>query len=208
MQVQRVKISELQGANYNPASRTQEGATGLRKLAQSIERIGLIYPVSVSKNMQIIDGHRRVAACQLLGWTEIPVLISEGDPDQIYADVNSNNQKLNGVETLQVWLKKPEAVTGYTAKVFASYEEQYGRATLEYLIEEGCSVRPLQAAISLAKYVDDTTAAFVRKATKWTIKYRAVQIVMAYIRLQQSPATIYKAVQAGKELKTAFRSSK
>lgn len=203
--VKVVKISELKGAEYNPEHRTEEGARGLAKLAQSIEKIGLMYPLLVSKNFTIIEGHRRLAACKSLGWTEVPVLFAEGDPDLIYAEVNSNNQKLDGAETLMVWLKRPTAVTEYTDRIFRAYEEKYGRQFLDLLAKMKMSVRPLQTGIQIAKYVDDESPNFVRKASKWVMKFRASQIVSAYIRMQQSPATLYKAVNDGKELKSTFR---
>jgi N6-adenosine-specific RNA methylase IME4/ParB-like chromosome segregation protein Spo0J len=47
----------------------------LRTLAQSIEEVGLLHPVVVTPEGRLIAGQRRLAACRLLGWTDIAVTV-------------------------------------------------------------------------------------------------------------------------------------
>lgn len=82
-----VPIGELKDAPHNPPSRIKK--ENVQRLAQSIEQYGLVYPPAVSDDMQIIEGHRRVAACKLLGWTEMPIIIVKGDRDAL----NSHNRR-------------------------------------------------------------------------------------------------------------------
>jgi ParB family chromosome partitioning protein len=49
-------------------------------LAESIEDIGLLYPIIVTPEGELLCGERRLRACKLLGWTEIPVTIIKGGP--------------------------------------------------------------------------------------------------------------------------------
>jgi ParB family transcriptional regulator, chromosome partitioning protein len=44
-------------------------------LAESIRLLGLINPIIVRPDGTLISGERRLRACTLLGWTEIPVRI-------------------------------------------------------------------------------------------------------------------------------------
>ena len=44
-------------------------------LADSIQDIGLLHRITVDENGRLLAGARRLAACKLLGWTEIPVNI-------------------------------------------------------------------------------------------------------------------------------------
>ena len=44
-------------------------------LAESIDEIGLLHPVVVRTDGTLIAGVRRLAACKLLGWREIPVTV-------------------------------------------------------------------------------------------------------------------------------------
>src|SRR5687767_12466287 len=47
----------------------------LRMLASSIAEVGLLHPVVVTPEGRLIAGQRRLEACRLLGWTEIPVTV-------------------------------------------------------------------------------------------------------------------------------------
>lgn len=45
----------------------------LTSLAESIAEIGLLHPIVVTPDSRLIAGVRRLAACRLLSWTEVPV---------------------------------------------------------------------------------------------------------------------------------------
>ena len=47
----------------------------LRTLADSIAEVGLLHPVVVTPEGRLIAGQRRLEACRMAGWTEIPVTI-------------------------------------------------------------------------------------------------------------------------------------
>src|SRR5712692_3615701 len=47
----------------------------LRALADSIADVGLLHPVVVTPEGRLIAGQRRLEACRLLGWIEIPVTV-------------------------------------------------------------------------------------------------------------------------------------
>jgi ParB/RepB/Spo0J family partition protein len=62
--------------------RRQPDPTALRALADSIDRLGLRHPITVRKlndRYELIAGHRRTAACILLGWTHVPACVTEDD---------------------------------------------------------------------------------------------------------------------------------
>jgi len=45
----------------------------IETLSKSIKSVGLLHPIVVSKDLDLIAGRRRIEACRKLGWTEIPV---------------------------------------------------------------------------------------------------------------------------------------
>lgn len=60
--------------------RTDEG--DLQTLAQSIEKIGLIQPIVISEEYELLSGYRRLHACKMLGWETIEVkLVTVGDDE-------------------------------------------------------------------------------------------------------------------------------
>lgn len=56
-------------------SRFRKDMGDLDALAQSIKGHGLLQPILVSRNLELIAGGRRLQACKMLGWAEIPALI-------------------------------------------------------------------------------------------------------------------------------------
>jgi len=47
----------------------------LRSLADSISEVGLLHPVVVTPQGRLIAGQRRLEACRLLGWDDVPVTV-------------------------------------------------------------------------------------------------------------------------------------
>jgi ParB/RepB/Spo0J family partition protein len=65
-----MRIEEIQiGFRY------RQDLGDLRSLAESITEVGLLHPVVVTPENRLIAGRRRLEACRLLGWTEVPITV-------------------------------------------------------------------------------------------------------------------------------------
>ena len=97
LQTGTVKISELHEFKGHPFK--VENDIQLFELMRSIEDKGVLVPLSVRSNpygngYEIIAGHRRKAACEWAGLTEVPVIIRELDnADAVIAMIDSNLQR-------------------------------------------------------------------------------------------------------------------
>lgn len=49
----------------------------IESLSNNIRELGLLSPIVVNQNAQLLAGERRLAACKLLGWTEIDAVIKD-----------------------------------------------------------------------------------------------------------------------------------
>jgi ParB-like chromosome segregation protein Spo0J len=80
MHIENVAVRALQP--YAGNARTHSNKQ-IRQIARSIERFGFCNPILIDDNQQIIAGHGRVAAANLLGLAEVPVVrlshLSEGE---------------------------------------------------------------------------------------------------------------------------------
>ncbi len=206
MQVQKMKIAELKSAKYNPKTRVERSKLG--KLIQSIEKIGLIYPLAVSKNGQIIDGHRRLAACKALQWEEVPVLVVAGDPEEIYGNVNYSVRRLTGNEKLKIWLQEPRAIDIREHAIYKRAEEQLGRGLLTKIAKTGGSITTYRWCLEVARYIEDQRPEFIRKASLWLIKYRSAKLVRSLMALKQQPGVIARAINSNKPITANFSVAK
>lgn len=73
----------------------------IENLAESIKTIGLIHPLSVSKDNQLLAGGRRFSAIKSLGWDEVAVIVvdkSELEQELISIDENIVRTPLDKLE--------------------------------------------------------------------------------------------------------------
>ncbi|WP_228370443.1 ParB/RepB/Spo0J family partition protein [Gottschalkia acidurici] len=123
-QVDKIKNLRLnQLVNFKDHPFKVETNTELFELMQSIEKDGVLVPLLARPNpngegYELISGHRRKAACEWTGVTEVPVIIRELDNCQAaIAKVDSNLQREN--------IRPSEKAFAYRMKLEAI--EQQGR---------------------------------------------------------------------------------
>lgn len=111
-----VKITQLVPFDKHPFNIPSENDPDMQKLKCSIEQEGLLNLPIVRKlnkeheedeeKYQIISGHRRIKACELLGWEKIPVRIVDIIDNDVatLVMINSNVQrkKINFIEQVRV----------------------------------------------------------------------------------------------------------
>lgn len=203
--LKRMPISSLKGAAHNPKSRTDFKSSALRRLRKSIEKVGLIYPIAIDKTNTVIDGHRRLMVCKLLGWTEVPVLVVPNeDHAEVYAEVNANSEMMSGLQILQVYLQEPEAVVDRTRRALERYEEAFGRAAMRKLVKAKLSFHTMGMVQRITKYVDDESDAFLHRTLEYLIEKRNSRIVRSYITLKQSPSDLWTTINKNKNLELSF----
>jgi hypothetical protein len=165
-----------------------------------------MYPILVSKDMDVIDGHRRLACAVALGWDDVPVLVTESESkDDVYAEVNSATARLSGSETLQVWLAEPDAVTKNMRTRCENAESALGRPLLARIARHGLSLLLLRRATEISRYVGAANdQSFLPKAVSWLIRHRAQSIVNSYIKMGHPPRTLFNCIKSGKELAVRY----
>ena len=80
MELEKVKIEELEPATYNPR---QISTKQFNDLKESITKFGMVDPLIVNKNSYtIVGGHQRYKICKQLGYKEIGCIILDLDKEQ------------------------------------------------------------------------------------------------------------------------------
>src|SRR6476646_2219620 len=93
-------------------------------LADSINRLGLIHPIVITRQGDLVAGERRYTAVKSLGWTAIPVQYTdELDPAQLRAIELEENIKRQDI----TWLDQVNAVVEYH-RLRASQTPGWGQA--------------------------------------------------------------------------------
>jgi hypothetical protein len=88
-------IHTIKHTPYNPAYRTKEGPRLLQTI-DAIAKHGLLYPILITADRDVIDGNRRLAACRTLGHKTIECIICDLDRDEAFTVVNTTPMLLGG----------------------------------------------------------------------------------------------------------------
>lgn len=96
-----VPVHTIKHTPYNPAARTKEGEK-LKKLIFEIAERGLIYPILITRDRDVIDGNRRLAACRTLGRSTIECIVSDLDRDEAFTIVNTTAIPIGGKGWLEI----------------------------------------------------------------------------------------------------------
>lgn len=111
-----VRLEQLHPFENHPFRVVEDDA--LRQLAESIKENGVLTPCIVRPSpygdgYELLSGHRRVAACRLIGRKTIPVIIRELDDDAatiLMVDANQQRENLLPSEKAFAYRMKLEAM--------------------------------------------------------------------------------------------------
>lgn len=149
-----VPIHTIKHTPYNPAARTKEGDK-LRRLVAEIQERGLIYPILITADRDVIDGNRRLAACRTLGHKTIECIVSDLDRDQAFTVVNTTAVPIGGKGWLEIGMGGGHMPEKQRAQ-FDELHELVGSYGVKVLIDQnlGLNVLPLcKSVVALdAKY--------------------------------------------------------
>lgn len=95
MNFQKLNLTDLHPAEYNPRKDLKPADSEYQKIKRSIEEFGYVDPVIVNADMTVIGGHQRVKVLKDLGYEEIDCVVLEIDKDQEKA-LNIALNKISG----------------------------------------------------------------------------------------------------------------
>jgi ParB family chromosome partitioning protein len=122
-QVIRVEISTLRTGKLNMRRALDPAA--LTELSLSFSRSGQLNPINVVRvdgGFEIVCGHRRTAAADLLGWTHLDAFIEERDDPTLWALAWAENYNRDDVAVTDQaeWLQRMKDQNGWTSHQLAS----------------------------------------------------------------------------------------
>jgi len=96
-----VPIDTIKPAPYNPKARTKEGKK-LADLTETVKRCGVVYPVLITDERELVDGHRRLEAAKRAGLKDIECIISPLPRDETFALVNTHVERMTNKNWMEV----------------------------------------------------------------------------------------------------------
>lgn len=136
-----VPVNSIKFTPYNPPSRTKDGKK-LRQLVETIQRYGVVYPILITSDRELIDGNRRLTAARLAGFDLIECIVSDLDKDELFGQINDTPLPMNG----KGWLCVGRGGGRLPPKVAAEYGELHrliGNYGIDQLISKNIGLNIL-----------------------------------------------------------------
>lgn len=197
----RVSPDQLSPSPHQPDGRTAP-SIALNALKKSIAEQNLQYPPlvvrkAVGDGYTVVDGHRRIEAMKLLGWQEIPVLVSRGRAEDLFSAVSGTTKPVTASQWIQVYLRGGDVPPGSSRVNIKRLDAVVGREFLQKLADSGLSPQiwsVANRAIAYAGIEDENKA----KVLNWLLENKIARQVSAWIT-GDSPA---------KQLREAFEQNR
>jgi len=162
----------------------------IEELAESISRLGLINPITITRELVLVAGERRLTACKSLGWTHIPVQFAE----------NSSDDHVRAIE-LEENIKRVDLPWQDRARAIQEYHALQSVEQKEWTLEDtaaaiGVHKAEVSRQITVAK---ELTNPRVAEAPKFSVAYGIVSRANERKdtqQLEQLKATIAAPVSA------------
>lgn len=104
------RTAPLADIQVNRDQRQRRDLVNIDELAESIRARGLINPITVTGDLVLVAGERRLEACRQLGWANIPYqLASDLSPDELHAIELEENIKRVDLS----WQDRARAISDY-----------------------------------------------------------------------------------------------
>lgn len=113
-------VAELALNSIKVAGRHRKDLGDIKALADSIDSLGLINPVTVTPDCRLVAGERRIAAVRELGWETIPVNVIQtlaDAADELMAECHENTERKDFTPTEAAAIRK--ALTEILAPIAA-----------------------------------------------------------------------------------------
>lgn len=172
MNIQKIKITELKPAKYNPRKDLKPEDEEYQKIKKSITEYGCVIPLVVNKDMTIIGGHQRYNILKELGYKEIPcILVDLDEIDEIELNLSLNkntgywdNEKLKEIFTNIDFDEEEKYITGFSDEEIENLKTDF----IEDLVNEDFSdvgVNPLNKfsmTFTIDKVYEEKFLAYVK----------------------------------------------
>lgn len=94
----RVSISKI---NHHPLNERIYSLSGIDSLIESINQVGLLEPLTIDQNFQVVSGNRRFEAVKRLNWKDVDVhKIHVNKGDEVLTLIHFNRQRIKSNKEL------------------------------------------------------------------------------------------------------------
>ena len=204
-----VPVGSIKTAPFNPAKRSEDGER-LRALIEGIKELGgIVYPLIISSDNRLIDGHRRLAAAKKLQMKEVPAIVLPLELQRSWVLLNDLQMKNSGRAWTEI-VVNGVSIENLPPKIRRDFEKLYILIGDEGIAEMASKRPPLAPFVmSIARlignYIGDASDAMVSKILLWLIRNDMQKAARWAIDSGIDPNELRRAINGNKRLSYAVK---
>lgn len=147
-----VPVKTIRHTSYNPLSRIKENVK-LKRLIESVAKNGIIYPILITSDRNVVDGNRRLAAARAVGLENIDCIICNLEADEAFRTVNTTAEKIAGKGWLEI--ARTGGIGSLPTKELGEYHQLFeliGTYGVDLLIQQNLGLGILSLCKSVCSY--------------------------------------------------------
>lgn len=202
MELKDIAVNKIKSASYNPSWRSTHNLKGL---TESIKKFGIIEPLVLTTDLNLIDGHRRLAVAKLLKIKTVPCVLrngaSEEIKDMLFLHVNQHSIKISGADQVEIYKKGGKIEQKYLDPL-TKLQSIVGNEIIDLLLETRHNPHHVWECFArLKKYCplkDD------KQAIIWLMKTRATGSIRKAIEFGIDYKIILRAIKQNRPIKKVW----
>ena len=197
-------VGTIKAAPFNPKARSEDGKR-LRGLTEAIKELGgIVYPLIVSADNRLIDGHRRLAAAKRLGMKEVPVIVLPLELQRAWILLNETQWKNTGRAYTEIVYNgvSIENLPPATRRLFEDISRLIGDEGIAEMATKQPPMAPhvLSIARSVGRYLGDQTDAAMSAILLWLIRCDMQNMVRWAMNSHIPVNELWKAIRSNRPL--------
>lgn len=191
----------IKTAKYNPKNRTAQTT----QLLKSVKSFGILVPLIIDGNKNLIDGHRRLFVAKKLKLKNVPIIEipSALSKEKAYEIINTTSKKISNHDLLFIYINGgsvPDRVVPYIKDL----EKVVGSAGLVRLAERSATYTVIKYAKVIQKYCRTYDEQFLRKIVFWLIDNKMIYYARRAMEAKVSSSVIQSAIKKNKPLTISY----
>lgn len=204
-----VPVGIIQAAPFNPKNRTEENKR-LALLKESIVRLGgIVYPLVISNDNRLIDGHRRLACARSIGMKEVPCIVLPLELQQAFVELNNTQMPITGGDWTEI-VYHGVSIDNLFPTHRKALREIYDFAGDEGIAAMATSGKPFSPKIvhtvrSIQKYIQDDSDETARSILMWLIKHNMQTPTRKAMESKIDRKELERAIRLDKKIINPYR---
>lgn len=203
MVTENILTSDIKPAKYNPKKRIEQ----IGPLVKSIKEFGIIVPLIIDADKNLIDGHRRLESAKKLKLTKVPVIRMDSKvaKDKAYEIVNGTSKRLVSGDWIYIHINGGSVPTRILNQINL-ISEIIGVDGLKKLGNMSASYRILDVAYRIRKYCHKAdNQNFLIKTIFWIADNKMGFSVRRAMEARVSRDIIERAIAVNRPLKPTYK---